>query len=72
MFTYRGMYLVGGLSYGLKDMIKSSDSFMKNFVNKDNCQYLLEKFPVYLVKNGEIGILGSAECARRLIEKNEV
>ena len=45
---------------------------MKNFVNKDNCQYLLEKFPVYLVKNGEIGILGSAECARRLIEKNEV
>ena len=67
-----GMYLVGGLSYALRDMIKNSDSFMKHFVNKDNCQYLLEKFPVYLVKNGELGILGSTECARRLIEKNEV
>ena len=45
---------------------------MKHFVNKDNFKYFLEKFPVYLVKNGELGILGSAECARRLIEKNEV
>jgi hypothetical protein len=32
----------------------------------------LEKYPIFLVKNGELGILGSAECARRLIEKNEV
>ena len=66
------MYLVGGLSSALKDMIKNSDSFMKYFVNKDNFQYLLKQFPVYLVKNEELGILGSAECARRLIEKNEV
>ena len=67
-----GMYLVGGLSIALEDMIKNSDLFMKHFVNKDNFKFLLEKFPVYLVKNGELGILGSAECARRLIEKNEV
>ena len=67
-----GMYLVGGLSFALKDMIKNSDIFMKHFINKDNFKYLMEKFPVYLVKNGELGILGSAECARRLIEKNEV
>ena len=67
-----GMYLVGGLSFALKDMIKNSDIFMKHFVNKDNFHFFLEKFPVYLVKNGELGILGSAECARRLIEKNEV
>ena len=67
-----GMYLVGGLSYALKDMIKNTDIFMKHFVNKDNFQFLLEKYPIFLVKNGELGILGSAECARRLIEKNEV
>ena len=66
-----GMYLVSGLSYALRDMIKNTDIFMKHFVNKDNFQFLLEKFPVYLVKNGELGILGAAECARRLIEKNE-
>ncbi len=67
-----GMYLVGGLSLALKDMIKNSGIFMQHFVNKDNFKFLMEKFPVYLVTNGELGILGSAECARRLIEKNEV
>ena len=67
-----GMYLVGGLSFALKDMIKNSGIFMQHFVNKDNFKFLMEKFPVYLVTNGELGILGSAECARRLIEKNEV
>ena len=67
-----GMYLVGGLSIALKDMIKNSGIFMQHFVNKDNFKFLMEKFPVYLVTNGELGILGSAECARRLIEKNEV
>ena len=66
-----GMYLVGGLSYALKDIIKDSDLFMKHFINKDNFQFLLKKFPVFLVKNGELGIIGAAECARRLIEKNE-
>ena len=67
-----GMYLVSGLSYALRDMIKNSGLFMKHFVNKDSFQFLLEKFPVYLVTNGELGILGAAECARRLIEQNEV
>ena len=67
-----GMYLVGGLSIALKDMIKNSGIFMQHFVNKDNFKFLMEKFPVYLVTNGELGILGSAECARRLIEKDEV
>ena len=66
-----GMYLVSGLSFALKDMIKNTDIFMKHFTNKDNFKFLLEKFPVYLVINMELGILGSAECARRLIEKNE-
>ena len=66
-----GMYLVGGLSFALKDLIKNTDIFMKHYVNKDNFQFLLQQFPVYLVKNGELGILGAAECARRLIEANE-
>ena len=67
-----GMYLVSGLSEALIDVIKNTDLFMKHFINKDNFQFLLKKFPVYLVKNGELGILGAAECARRLIESNEV
>ena len=67
-----GMYLVGGLSLALKDLIKNSDIFMKHFVNKDNIRFFIETFPVYLVTNEELGLLGSAEYARRLIEKNEI
>jgi glucokinase len=36
-------------------------------LNKDNFAFLLKTFPVFLVKNGNIGMLGAAECARRLI-----
>ena len=44
---------------------------MDHFINKDNFQSLLKTFPVYLVKNGNIGVLGAAECARRIILENE-
>ena len=66
------MYLEGGLSLALKDMIKNTDIFIKHFINKDNFQFLLEKYLIFLVKNGELGNFGSAECARRLIEKNKI
>jgi glucokinase len=66
-----GMYLVGGLISAMKDIITTDNFFMKHFINKDNFQFLLKTFPVYLVTNGELGILGSAECARRLVEEYE-
>ena len=66
-----GLYLVGGLSIALQNMIKDTNIFMEHFINKDSFSSLLKTFPVYLVKNGLLGILGSAECARRLILKYE-
>ena len=66
-----GLYLVGGLSIALQNMIKDNDIFMKHFINKDSFGSLLKTFPVYLVKNGLLGVLGSAECARRLLLKYE-
>jgi glucokinase len=66
-----GLYLVGGLSVVLQNMIKDTQIFMDHFINKDNFEHLLKTFPVYLVKNGNIGVIGAAECARRLILENE-
>ena len=66
-----GLYLVGGLSIAFEKMIKDTTIFMDHFINKDNFQSLLKTFPVYLVKNGNIGVLGAAECARRIILENE-
>ena len=62
-----GLYLVGGLSIALESLITGSKTFMEHYLNKDNFEYLLKTFPVYLVKNGNLGMLGAAECARRLI-----
>ena len=66
-----GLYLVGGLSIAFQNVIKDTTIFMDHFVNKDTFGYLLKTFPVYLVKNDDLGVLGAAECARRLILKYE-
>ena len=62
-----GVYLVGGISVALEPLITGNKIFMDHFLNKDNFAFLLKTFPVYLVKNGNIGMLGAAECARRLL-----
>ena len=40
---------------------------MEHFLSKDNFAFLLKTFPVYLIKNGDIGMIGAAECARRML-----
>ena len=62
-----GLYLVGGLSVALEPLITGTSIFMDHYLNKDNFAFLLKTFPVFLVKNGNIGMLGAAECARRLL-----
>ena len=66
-----GLYLVGGLSIALQELIKETKIFMEHFINKDNFQYLVKTFPVYLVKNGNLGVLGAAECARRMLLESD-
>ena len=62
-----GVYLLGGLSIALEPLIKGTSIFMDHYLAKDNFAFLLKTFPVYLVKNGNIGMLGAAECARRML-----
>jgi glucokinase len=62
-----GLYLVGGISVAIEPLITGSNIFIEHYLNKDNFAFLLKTFPVFLVKNGNIGMLGAAECARRLL-----
>ena len=66
-----GLYLVGGLSIALESIIKGTNIFMDHFINKDSFAFLLKTFPVYLVKNDDLGMLGAAECARRFLTDEE-
>ena len=60
-----GLYLVGGLSIALEPLITSTNIFMNHYLSKDNFAFLLKTFPVYLVKNRNIGMIGAVEFARR-------
>lgn len=62
-----GLYLVGGMSIVLQDLIKNTKIFMEHYINKDSYSSFLESFPIFLVKNGELGLLGAAECVRRFL-----
>ena len=65
-----GIYLLGGISAAIEPFMKQSDLFMKYFTNKDH-SFMLQNFPVYLIKNDNIGMAGAAEAARRLLEEDE-
>ena len=62
-----GLYLVGGLSIVLEPLITGTNIFMEHYLKKDNFDYLLKSIPIYLVKSGDLGMLGAIECARRLL-----
>ena len=62
-----GIYLLGGISVNLAPYMKESDLFMKFFTDKDH-SFMLKTFPVYLVKNDNIGMIGATEAARRILE----
>ena len=62
-----GVYLLGGISVTIAPFMKESNIFMKSFINKDH-SFMLKNFPVYLVKNDDIGMIGATEAARRILE----
>ena len=65
-----GIYLLGGISVNIEPFIKENNLFMEHFLDKDH-RFLLKSFPVYLIKNSNIGMIGASEAARRLIEEQE-
>ena len=62
-----GIYLLGGISIAIEPFMKESDLFMKYFIDKDH-SFMLKNFPVYLIKNDNIGMIGATEAARRILE----
>ncbi len=65
-----GIYLLGGISVAIEPFIKQNKIFMDSFINRDH-SFLLKSFPVYLIKNPNIGMIGASEAARRIIENQE-
>ena len=66
-----GVYLMGGLTRILTPIILNNTIFLNHFKNKDHFWFLLQKIPIYLVQNKDIGLVGATEAARRILEEIE-
>jgi len=64
-----GIYVAGGIAPQLRDVIKSE--FLENFFDKGRMRQMLANYPIYIVTNPSIGILGARWIARRNIIDDE-
>jgi glucokinase len=63
-----GVYLMGGITRIITPLILNNTIFMNHFKNKNHFWFLLQKLPIYLVQNKDIGLVGAREAARRILE----
>lgn len=61
-----GVYIAGGIAPKLSARIQQG-GFMRSFVDKPPMQAYLERIPVMLVSNPDVGLLGAAQCARQAL-----
>ena len=62
---YSGLYIAGGIAGKIIPLLKSG-SFMEAFKNKGRMTPLLEKVPVHIILNPQVGLIGAAICASNL------
>ena len=63
---YGGIYLVGGVTNGIKDFLEHDHSFMADYYKKGRLSSVVRRVPVFIVRpEVELGILGAEECAFR-------
>lgn len=69
---FGGIYLIGGVTQGIKDYILTTDTFKRNFFEKGRLEEVLRKVPLYLVREDtQVGLLGAEEFAYRLYKKDQ-
>ncbi|HBB32009.1 MAG TPA: glucokinase [Cyanobacteria bacterium UBA9273] len=65
LLPYGGLYIAGGIAAKILPLIQEG-SFLRAFGEKGRVSQLLEKVPVYVVLNPQVGLIGAAICASRL------
>lgn len=67
---YSGLYIVGGIALKNREYIGESGRFMDAFLDKGRMSGLLKKIPVNIVTNPDVGLIGAAMYARRMLVKS--
>lgn len=65
LLPYGGLYIAGGIA-GKNLPLIAEGSFMQAFNHKGRVSPLVERVPVHVVLNPQVGLLGAAVCAARL------
>ena len=65
ILPYGGLYVAGGIAGKILPLMKSG-SFMTAFRSKGRMSQLLEKVPVHIVLNPQVGLIGAAIRASKL------
>ncbi|HEY9636484.1 MAG TPA: glucokinase [Coleofasciculaceae cyanobacterium] len=65
LLPYGGLYVAGGIAAKILTLIKEGQ-FLRAFGQKGRVSPLLERVPVYVVLNPQVGLIGAAICASRI------
>ncbi len=65
LLPYGGLYIAGGIAAKNHQLLES-EGFMQAFTDKGRVSNLLEKVPVHIVLNQQVGLIGAAICAAQL------
>lgn len=65
LLPYGGLYIAGGIAAKILPLMEDG-IFLQAFTQKGRMRSLLEKVPVHLVLNPQVGLIGSAVCGLRL------
>ncbi len=65
LLPYGGLYIAGGIAAKNLDLMQDG-SFLHAFTMKGRMRSLMERIPVHIVLNPQVGLIGAAVCAERL------
>ena len=65
LLPYGGLYVAGGVAAKNHQLLKS-EGFMQALTDKGRVSNLLEKVPVQIIMNQQVGLIGAAICAAQL------
>jgi glucokinase len=60
------MYIAGGIAAKILPLIQQESRFIQAFTQKGRVSSLVERVPVSVVRNPQVGLIGAAICAGRL------
>lgn len=66
LLPYGGLYVAGGIAPKILPLLKTN-RFMDAFLDKGRLRGVLEQIPIQIILNHQVGLMGAAICAARLM-----